>query len=51
MSALPSAVIHSRLWQVWEVASDFLIVIALIWTLPLLLGVVGAGVRLLLDAM
>ena len=47
MSVLPSPVTHSRLWQVWEAASDLLIAIALIWTLPLLLGVLGAVVGLL----
>lgn len=50
MSVLPSPVIHSRLWQVWQIASDLLIATALIWTLPLLLGVVGAVVKLLLEA-
>ena len=47
MSALPSPVTHSRLRQVWDIASDLLIATALIWTLPLLLGVVGALFRLL----
>ena len=47
MSLLPMPVTHSRLRQVWEVASDLLIATALIWTLPLLLGVVGALFRLL----
>ena len=42
MSALPSPVMHSRLGQVWDVASDLLIATALIWTLPLLLGAAGA---------
>ena len=50
MSVLPSPVTHSRLWQVWEVASDLLIATALIWTLPLLLGVLGAVVNLLVEA-
>jgi hypothetical protein len=50
MSVLPSPVIHSRLWQVWEIASDLLIVTALIWTLPLLLGVVSAVVKFRLEA-
>jgi hypothetical protein len=31
-------------------ASDLLIVTALIWTLPLLLGIVGAVVKVLLEA-
>ena len=42
MSALPSPVMQSRWRQVWEVASDLLIATALFWTLPLLLGVLGA---------
>ena len=43
----------SRTWfaQAWEVASDLVLATALIWTLPLLLGVVTAIVRLLLKAM
>jgi len=43
----------SRTWfaQAWEVASDLVLATALIWTLPLLFGVVGAIVRLLLKAM
>jgi hypothetical protein len=45
-----NAVTHSRLWKVWEIASDLVIVTALIWTLPLLLGVVGAVINLLLEA-
>jgi hypothetical protein len=47
MSAIPSPVTHSRLRQAWDVASNLLIAIALIWTLPLLLGAVGALFRLL----
>jgi hypothetical protein len=47
MSVLPSPVTQSRLWHMWEVASDLLIATALIWTLPLLLGAVGALVQLL----
>ena len=42
MSALPSPAIHSRWWQMWDVASDLLIATTLIWTLPLVLGAVGA---------
>jgi hypothetical protein len=49
MSVLPSPVIHSRLRQAWEVASDLLIATALIWTLPVLGGAVGALIRLLLP--
>ena len=43
----------SRTWfaQAWEVVSDLVLATALIWTLPLLLGVVTAIVRLLLKAM
>lgn len=47
MSALPSPVMHSRLWHAWDVASDLLIATALMWTLPLLLGAAGALVRAL----
>jgi hypothetical protein len=47
MSVLPSSVMHSRLRQVWDVTSDLLIATAPIWTLPLLLGAVGAVVKLL----
>jgi hypothetical protein len=50
MSVLPSRVAHSRGRQVWEVASDLLIATALIWTLPLVLGALGALVNLLLEA-
>lgn len=50
MSVLPSPVSHSRWRQAWEVASDLLIATALIWMLPLLLGVLGAVVNLLLKA-
>ena len=45
-----NALTHPRLWKVWEIASDLLIVTALIWTLPLLLGIVGAVVKVLLEA-
>ena len=41
---------HPRLWKAWEIASDLLIVTALIWALPLLLGIVGAVVKVLLEA-
>jgi len=47
MSVIPSPVIHSRMRQVWDVASDLLIATALIWALPLLLGAAGALVELL----
>jgi hypothetical protein len=50
MSVLPSPVVHSRLWQTWDVASDLLIATALIWTLPLLLGVAAALVAALLGS-
>jgi len=48
MSTLPTPIAHSGLRGVWEVVSDLLIVTALIWTLPLLLGAVGALVNRLL---
>jgi hypothetical protein len=50
MAVLPSPVSHSRLRQAWEIASDLLIAIAVIWALPLLLGAVGAMVTFLLGA-
>jgi hypothetical protein len=48
MSTLPSPIAHSGLRGVWVVVSDLLIATALIWTLPLLLGAVGALVNRLL---
>ena len=52
MSALTSPiVIHSWFGRAWQVASDFLIATALIWTLPLLLGAMAALLRLLLRAL
>jgi hypothetical protein len=50
MSVLPRPDTHSRLSQLWEITSDLLIATALIWTLPLLLGAVGALVKLLPKA-
>jgi hypothetical protein len=47
MSVLPSPVTHSRMRQAWDIASDLLIATALIWTLPLLFGALGALVRVL----
>jgi hypothetical protein len=43
----------SRTWfaQAWGVASDLLVATALIWAVPLLLGVVTALIRFLLSAM
>ena len=49
MSTLPSPITHSGLRGVWVVVSDLLIATALIWTLPLLLGVVSALVNRLLE--
>jgi hypothetical protein len=46
---LPTPIAHSGLRGVWEVVSDLLIATALIWTLPLLLGAVGALVDRLLG--
>jgi hypothetical protein len=37
------------MWQVWDVASDLLIATALIWMLPLLLGIAGALFGLLAE--
>jgi len=41
-----------RSWfgQAWDVARDLLIATALVWTLPLLLGVGTAVIRLILTA-
>jgi hypothetical protein len=49
MSMLPTPIAHSGLRGVWEVVSDLLIATALIWTLPLLVGAVGALVDRLLG--
>lgn len=49
MSVLPSPVTRRGWRRTWEVASDLLIATALIWTLPLLLGVMNAVIRLLRD--
>lgn len=47
MSVLTPVPTLSRLAQAWEVASDLVIVTALIWTLPVLLGLAMALGRLL----
>lgn len=47
MSLLPSPVTHSGARRVWELASDLLIAIALIWVLPLLFGAAVALARVL----
>jgi hypothetical protein len=39
--------VHSRLRHAWEVAADLLIATAVMWALPLLIGVVAALFRLL----
>jgi len=47
----PSAQLSSPWFaRVWEVTSDLAIAIALVWALPLLLGLVAAVVRLLARA-
>ena len=52
MPALISpVVIRSWFGQAWDVTCDVLMVTALIWTLPLLLGAAAASIRLLLRAM
>ena len=52
MPALISpVVIRSWFGQAWDVTFDVLMVTALIWTLPLLLGAAAASIRLLLRAM
>ena len=52
MSALTSPSV-TRSWpgRAWEVVSDLVLATALVWALPLLLGIVAAAVRLLLRAM
>jgi hypothetical protein len=47
---IPSIVTQSRWSRAWEITSDLLLATAVIWALPLLLGVLGALVMLLLDA-
>lgn len=47
MSVLPGLVRRSRWGHARQVASDLLIATALIWTLPLLFGVVVAGLAFL----
>src|ERR1044071_9707161 len=44
--------INERSWfgQAWDVAQDLLIATALVWTLPLLLGIGTAIIRLILTA-
>jgi hypothetical protein len=49
-SVHPSPVSRSQSRQVWDVASDLLMATALIWALPLLLGIAGAVVNLLVKA-
>jgi hypothetical protein len=49
MAVLPSPVTPGRLGRAREVASDLLIATALLWTVPLLLGAVGALVKRLLE--
>jgi hypothetical protein len=52
MSALTSpSVTRSWLGRAWEVVSDLVMATALVWALPLLLGVLAAAVRFLLRAM
>ena len=46
MSALTPVPTASRLARAWEVASDLVIVTAVIWTIPLLLGLAMALGRL-----
>ena len=50
MALLASPVTHSGWRRLGEIASDFLIATALIWTLPLLLGAAHALGNLLMDA-
>ena len=50
MSVLPSPVTHRGWRRMGNVASDLLIATAVMWTLPLLLGVLNAVVQLLRDS-
>ncbi len=47
MTALQGPVAESRFARAWSVASDVLIVTAVIWAIPLLLGAAAALFRLL----
>ena len=47
MVLLPSPTTHTGFRGVWDIASDLLIATAVIWVLPLLLGVAAALVYLL----
>ena len=47
MSALTPVPTPSRLARAWELASDVVIATALLWTVPLLLGLATALVRML----
>ncbi len=49
MSVLLSPVIQSRWGRAREIGADLLVATALIWALPLLLGIVGALVKALRD--
>ena len=50
MSVLLSPVIQSRWGRAREIGGDLLVATALIWTLPLLLGILGALVKVLRNA-
>ena len=51
MTVLTSpSITRSWLGRAWGVVSDLVMATALIWALPLLLGIVAAAVRLLLRA-
>ena len=47
---LPTPVTSSGLRRTWEIVSDLAIATAIIWALPLLLGVMGGLVMLLWRA-
>ena len=49
VTLLPTPSSHSRLGFAWSVASDLLIAIAVVWTVPLLLGAAYFLVTRLLE--
>jgi hypothetical protein len=49
MSVLPNVVNRSPLGRLWDTVSDLLIATAVIWVLPLCVGIVAAIVTLLVN--
>jgi hypothetical protein len=50
VALLPSPITYSRGRRVWEAVSDLVVATALIWALPLLLGVISALATLLMNS-